>query len=366
MNAGTLVEPSGMNSRRCSVARPRAVLECMPWLAALLLFGSYAHATGALKEEEAAALCARFADAKGMPAASAADKAEFADDKFCIDYLYELVDDERDPDKARRCCLAHGDCNRELGIVYANGWGTKRDYDAATYFLCRAGEEMAPFEQWGMLAHVQEMRGDDAPEDLTYCEHVTSGRGQFFCEQLAGNAAGIEENRKTEAVAKDFDEATKAAAAKLEAAANTFSQEQSGFEAYESRGGTAYPALALAAQNAAFSAHVERFVEWSRQRAPKADAAALARADAELNRVYKEARAKTEACPLCNEGDAGERDALRDAQRAWLAYRDAFADFYAGRWRDKAPGADLMREALAALTLARAAELAEFVKARTQ
>jgi uncharacterized protein YecT (DUF1311 family) len=50
---------------------------------------------------------------------------------------------------------------------------------------------------------------------------------------------------------------------------------------------------------------------------------------------------------------------LRDAQRAWIRYRDAFAAFYVDRWRGAAKAEALRREIVAQLSRERAAELRE-------
>src|SRR5262245_42144397 len=107
-------------------------------------------------DEEARAVCEPFARYKPGPleVATSADRREFQPDAFCIDYVYQLVGDEKNYDKARRCCLAAGNCNRELGMIFANGWGVPQNFDAATNFICRAGGEMAPAEQWSMLDRI--------------------------------------------------------------------------------------------------------------------------------------------------------------------------------------------------------------------
>src|SRR5438046_2201407 len=104
---------------------------------------------GYRSEEGAAKLCAREANWKPGPdgTPTEVDQKEFAGVAYCPDWIYRLDGDEYDPVKARRCCLVSGNCNRELGMIFANGWGVRRDYDAAISFLCRAGDEMAPFEQ---------------------------------------------------------------------------------------------------------------------------------------------------------------------------------------------------------------------------
>ena len=57
--------------------------------------------------------------------------------------------------------------------------------------------------------------------------------------------------------------------------------------------------------------------------------------------------------------DAQMKILLRDAQRAWIAYRDAFAELYVTRWRGAAKPDVLRSEIVAQLSRDRAAELRE-------
>jgi uncharacterized protein YecT (DUF1311 family) len=73
----------------------------------------------------------------------------------------------------------------------------------------------------------------------------------------------------------------------------------------------------------------------SKKRAPAVTDAEAKRADDALNIAYKKLD-KTEA--------------LRDAQRAWIAYRDALAAHYVERWQGAATPDALRREIVTQLT----------------
>lgn len=304
--------------------------------------------------------CAAVANWKPTPDAIAtdADRKEFAGEPDCTDWIYRIVGDEFDPVKARRCCLVKGNCNRELGVVFANGWGVKRDYDAATYFLCRAESEIyAPFEWWGMIAHVEKMRAGATTDDLTYCNHVTSGRGQLFCEQIALSRHNEEAEKRIDAVKNTLPAPAQAKLDALLTAAQKYADEEGGHQAEDSRGGTGYPAFVLEAEIATHEGFVKLLEEYSKARAPKATAGDFEDGDRLLNRLYQRVLKGIESCPTCSEdrGKAG-REALRDAQRAWITYRDAWAAYYAARWSGAAPVATLEREVRTALTKARIAQ----------
>jgi uncharacterized protein YecT (DUF1311 family) len=304
-------------------------------------------------EAEAQAICARFAGYKPGPEARATDqdrKAFSAKSADCTGYVYD-TGEGTNRDKGRRCCLVHGDCNRELGMIFANGWGVHRDYDAATYFLCHADGEMAPFEQWEMLGHVETMRKAGQPKDLDFCDYAESGYGTSWCAQLDLARRSVDWERRVAAVRPSLGAAAPSLAA-LRKAADTFIEANAEAEAADSLGGTIYPTLVLgsqASENEAFVANLERF---GRQRADTVPPETLKTADAALNAAYKAAMGREEFTD-----DHALSESLRAAQRTWLHYRDAWIAFYRLRWKDAAPPDALDREITAALTAQRTAEL---------
>jgi uncharacterized protein YecT (DUF1311 family) len=311
-------------------------------------------------EAEAQAICARFAKYKPGAEARATDqdRKAFSDKSAdCTGYVYD-TGEGTNRDKGRRCCLVHGDCNRELGVIFANGWDVPRDYDAATYFLCHAGDEMAPFEQWLMLEHVEKMRKAPQPEDLDFCEYVTSGYGMSWCAQLDLARSSVDWEHRIAALRPSLNAAAQKSLAELQKAADTFVGANGEAEAAESLGGTIYSSEVLGSQasgNEAFVANLERF---GRQRADAATQETLNKADAALNTAYKAAMAREEL----SEGNHTLSESLRAAQRAWIRYRDAWIAFYRLRWKDAAPPDALDREITAALTEQRTAELRELME----
>jgi uncharacterized protein YecT (DUF1311 family) len=311
-------------------------------------------------EAEAQAICARVAGYKPGPEARATDEDRkvFKDkSEDCTAYVYdsgEGVNPDKQ-DKGRRCCLSHGDCNRELATIFANGWGVRRDYDAATYFLCQAGDEMAPFEQWEMLGHVEDMRKASQPKDLDFCDYAESGYGTSWCAQLDLARRSVDWERQIAALRPSLG-AAQPSLATLRKAADTFIEANAEAAAAGNLGGSIYPSVVLGSQatgNEAFVVNLERF---GRQRADAATQDTLKKADAALNAAYKTAVAPDEL-----DEDHAVSDSLRAAQRAWIRYRDAWIAFYRLRWKDAAPPDALDREITAALTNQRTDELRELI-----
>jgi uncharacterized protein YecT (DUF1311 family) len=311
-------------------------------------------------EEEADAMCAKVAHFKPGPEAtpSAQDRKTFAGKSAdCSSFVYDMGEGT-DYDKGRRCCLVQGDCNRELAMIFANGWKVHRDYDAATYFICHAGDEMAPFEQWEMLGHVQRMRTAKTPKDLNFCDYAESGHGTAWCASVDVERHRFQAEGRIEALRKTLDPSAQKSLAQLEKAEDSFKRADAELRASDTRGGTIHTTMVLDAEKERTGIFVSTLERFGRQRAAAASAEALKKADAALNAAYKAAMAKEdESCEGCGEGEESSRALLRDAQRVWIHYRDAWTAFYRLRWKGAAPPEVLDREITAALSTQRVEEL---------
>jgi uncharacterized protein YecT (DUF1311 family) len=346
--------------------RPAAAVARLLSLIALIVIPSAVLAAEPPPEEkvpteaEADAICAKVAHFKPGPEAtpSAQDRKTFADKSAdCTGFVYD-TGQGTDSDKGRRCCLVHGDCNRELAMIFANGWKVRRDLDAATYFICQAGDEMAPFEQWEMLGHVEHMRTAKTPKDLDFCEYAESGRGTAWCAGLDLDRRSFLAKRRTEDIRKALDPAARQSLAQLEKAADSFKEADAELRAADTRGGTIHNSEILGAEGKRVEIFISTLERFGRQRAAAASAESLKQADTTLNAAYKAAMAlEDEACEGCGEGEKSTRALLRDAQRIWIHYRDAWTAFYRLRWKGAAPPEALDREITAALSAQRTEEL---------
>jgi uncharacterized protein YecT (DUF1311 family) len=161
-----------------------------------------------------------------------------------------------------------------------------------------------------------------------------------------------------EVVRKPLDTAAGQSLAQLQKAADTLKEADAELQAEGSRGGTIHNSEFLSAERElteTFASTLERF---GLKRAPAASPAALKQADDALNAVYKAAMAQEdEICDTCSDDEKSRRGLLRNAQRAWLHYRDAWTAFYRLRWKSAAPPETLDREIVTALTAQRTEEL---------
>jgi len=313
----------------------------------------------AVDEKTAEEICARLASFKPGPDArpTEADRELAASDSLAPGaYFVELCKDKKEYDETRSYCLVKGHCNRDLAMIFANGWGVKRDYDAATWFLCRT-EDIAPHELRSMLGHIETMRKAEKPADLLYCDHVVSGSGQLYCEQVA---AARREEERPDRIAKLKQTLSAEAAGALDAlveALEAFAEAETGLKVF-GEGGTGYAAIAVQEQEAVREEQLAAVERLAGARAPGCSAEALEAADAGLNESYRLARTVPPECYRCSDPKVEWAATLRDAQRAWIRYRDAFAAFYLARWKGKADPEALKREIVHDLTTERSVQLA--------
>lgn len=311
-------------------------------------------------EEDAQKACEPFLRYLPGPAGrpTEADRKAFEREKNCFGHFYS-ADVKPDYDKGRRCCLVRGDCNRELAMVFANGWGTPRDLGAATYFLCRAGDEMAPAEQWSMLQFVDGLRTGKEKGKLDYCEHVTSGMGSTWCAGLEQDQKKVEWDRRIAAVEKTLGADAKPAFAAVRKAAEAAIKADAEYIASSSLGGTIYPSLVIGGETDRTDDFVATLERYTQKRASEASPDVWKKADDGLNSLYKSMMAEAKANDKEYEQGTAGQDALRNAQRAWIPYRDAWIAYYRLRWKGTAPPEALEREINKALTEKRTQELAE-------
>ncbi len=237
----------------------------------------------------------------------------------------------------------------ELAEMYANGdEDTEQDFSAAIHFIC-GKNVMAPAEQWGMLEHVLKMERGLTDDPLDFCDHATSRDGGIKC-------AGRRDDEET----PDF-EARYAAIAKtpaleaLKETADAFIDKDAFWEGEQYRGGTMYAYAETHARLDRQKQFITMLEKFTAERAPAASDADVTGADAELNASYKKRIDSIEPCDpeIMNCKPPLEPENLRNAQRAWIAYRDAWIRYYLDHWKGKASPEELRREISVALMHAR-------------
>jgi uncharacterized protein YecT (DUF1311 family) len=222
--------------------------------------------------------------------------------------------------------------------VYANGLGVPRNLDLATAYACQI--EGAPAEIDGRVLHVQAM--NTKPGRLDYCDDITSGLAEGYCQSRASGQASVGRDARLAALAARLPPAAKPLYPPMKTAFDAFVDAHGDGEVDLS--GTARAAMEIQEEDSVrdqFVKDLARLVSGGWPAAVDAQAA-----DAKLNDSYRQALAW--AGGKNNDSTIKPED-IRKAQRAWLAYRDAFARF----------------AATAAPSIARDAVLARLTKLRT-
>ncbi|HEX2060862.1 MAG TPA: lysozyme inhibitor LprI family protein [Thermoanaerobaculia bacterium] len=233
-------------------------------------------------------------------------------------------------------------------VTLAEKYADARNFDAATYFLCQAEESIAPAEFDGMMEHLQNMRAGKETAPLRFCDHVTSGYGSTYCANVAWD----------EAMPKLEARISRIGNAELRKRGIAYADAEASRIGEQSKGGTGSSAILLHAEIEQKTRLADTLEALTKKRAPAVTDAEAKAADAELNAAYKAVQKTLDELSVDDEETFAEwKTRLRDAQRAWIAYRDAFATYYAERWKGTAPPEVLRREVITYLTRKRSAEL---------
>jgi hypothetical protein len=204
--------------------------------------------------------------------------------------------------------------------LYANGLGgVKRDLDQATAYACAI--DGAPAEIEFRVKHLQALKIKPEPRRFDYCDDITSGLAEGFCAARNAEIAKKGRAAKTAGIETRVPPAAKPALATLHKVFAAFVDAHDG-EVDES--GTARAQLIIdeeeATQNA-FTAHLAQLIDgpW-----PPASAVQAKAADDALNAAYKKA---LDFLATKDNFSTVKPEDVRKAQRAWIAYRDAFLAF---------------------------------------
>ena len=279
--------------------------------------------------EESKALCRAVREREpprsDQPDASAAAALAGCDSEA----LYYGIGRPADPVKARQCAFLERDAGDTMVMggtamlmtVYANGVGAKRDLDVATHLAC--GIEGAPFENHGRVMHLAALKKEKwSGSDFHFCDDITSGLAMGYCAGHGQRIAGAKRVAAVQALTRGWTPAERAALAALTKAENDYVEAHAGGEV--DMAGTARAAMAITAEEAIHDEFVAMLTRLSAAASTSTSADDRA-ADGRLNAAYRRAMA---AAPSATSEDAYPgavtREGIRDAQRAWLRYRDAF------------------------------------------
>jgi uncharacterized protein YecT (DUF1311 family) len=227
-------------------------------------------------------------------------------------------------EQVRACALAKND-NAVLMMLYANGYGVARDTDRAIHHACIL-DFIAKSEMESRITHLAEGTTQDKPFDL--CDDITSGHMGAVCAARREAQDSRVRNLRLDRAAHTLPAASRAAFARLRETAERYAS-TAGYSETDARG-TAAAAFASEHQARLREQAMQAMLDTIAGKLPPASGEDFAEWDRQLNEVYAEVMAipsNQDGHPERIGDSTIEHDAVRKAERLWLAYRDAFVAF---------------------------------------
>jgi uncharacterized protein YecT (DUF1311 family) len=221
-----------------------------------------------------------------------------------------------------------------LSMLYANGEGVERNIPLAFRFVCEAGG--APFDVEALLDELKdrEKHSEDARGKFSFCDQTGSGFMQGFCAGLDAEAQDLARASELHALSSRWSAQQQTAFDVLVQAQQTYAQAHAKGEI--NIAGTSRAAEAFAADQELRNNFLAAVRSFEKGNQPQGSISDFSRADAGLNRIYRMALLHAESKK--SEYGAVQPDGIREAERSWLKYRDAWIAF--ARLRYPTVGAD--------------------------
>jgi uncharacterized protein YecT (DUF1311 family) len=210
-----------------------------------------------------------------------------------------------------------------LTVLYANGEGVKRDIPLALRFACEA--EGAPAEISIRLKHLESLiaKVPAGGTKFSFCDDITSGFMEGFCAANESELADRKRAEQLSEISAAMNSIQREAFAQLIKDEETYARAHAGGEIDLS--GTARAMYQIDAEETLRDDFLAALQSFEAGRYPSGSAQVYRDADARLNSAYRKAMGDAEE----HKKDYGavQPEGIRDAERAWLKYRDAWVAF---------------------------------------
>lgn len=281
------------------------------------------------------AICARVIDAE-PPVADRPTAAEAKSLKGCdSEALYYGIGLPADPVKARKCAFVEAEQlaadgfdryspftgRAMLSVIYANGAGAERNFDVSTHLACGLGDAAAEMDE-----RIKRMAGLKVQRwtgrDFSHCDDATSG---FLAGECVGHDSRIEKarrNSRMDALARREGFAGSLKWRELLKKTEAYGEARALGELDLS--GTMRGVFVTAAIDEVRDELAKTVSAVANGTIARATRAQRNQADAALNRAYN--RFMSDPSNF-SEAPGIQRNGVRAAERAWIAYRDAMLAF---------------------------------------
>jgi uncharacterized protein YecT (DUF1311 family) len=210
-----------------------------------------------------------------------------------------------------------------LAVLYANGESVERNLPLALRFACEAGG--APAEISIRLEHIESFsaKTPKAATKFDFCDDITSGFMEGFCAAWGSELADQKRSVQLNAISAQLSPSQREAFGRLIKAEEAYSRAHAIGEIDLS--GTARAMYQTDAEQTLRDDFLAALQSFESGRYPEGSARTYRDADARLNAVYRKAISNAEE--HMKDYGSVQPDGIRDAERAWLKYRDAWITF---------------------------------------
>ena len=220
--------------------------------------------------------------------------------------------------QVRHCAVATNN-SEVLMMLYQNGQGVVKAPPLAMKYACSIAA--APAEMAGRVEHLQKLAAS-GQGNIDLCDDITSGYMMGVCSAIDARQKNRVRGQASGKATQAWPAAAQASYQKLEAASAKFADARAGKETDLS--GTARAAMSIAARTAELELLAQDVKQYEAGKLPPVMTQVQAQAlDKQLNVIY----GKLMKQPKPDYAGAVEKEGIRDTQRLWLKYRDAWMEF---------------------------------------
>jgi hypothetical protein len=207
-----------------------------------------------------------------------------------------------------------------LMMLYANGYGVKRDYDISIRLAC-ANVGFAPAEVTGRMQHLRDMKAGKSSGVFDVCDDITSGYMGGYCESIISDKNKYRRQAIIDSVIGKLPNLDTALFNKLQATATKFFEARSGNEVDLS--GTARAAFELAESDGLEKGFLDKVLKTGKCDFTKYSADDFKKADDELNAIY------VKVMHVANMDGWGTvtKAGIKSAEIKWIPYKEAWLAF---------------------------------------
>jgi uncharacterized protein YecT (DUF1311 family) len=217
-----------------------------------------------------------------------------------------------------------------LAVLYANGEAVERNIPLALRLACEA--EGAPAEISYRLQHLESLYRavPSSGAKFTFCDDITSGFMEGFCAGLASEKADQDRSKPLNALSAGMSPIQKGAFIQLLKEEEAYARAHAAGEI--DLAGTARAMFQIDAEQTLRGDFLAALQSFEASKYPEGSAKTYQETDALLNSAYRKAISNAEE--HMKEYGAVQPNGIRDAERAWLRYRDAWVAFARLRYPD--------------------------------